>query len=550
MRPFSTPVAKESVLKIIESVIAQSDVAAALHAHSDFVHAAIAKLFERCPDVFQDKSFLSNGVAFHTPDTIRAISEMTGVEQKVLKNLRRRVCAEAGLVFYERYFEKCMTERMIPYCSQNKPPKKWGLGSVFYLADGEEHWGRSFYSCWRQQIEKPGDEIFRAKILPRLPQQWQDAYELVPRTRKCPYHWKKMSPEEIARALVALRKEKDPAQTPWWFGVIANEWTGEEEGELWGKSFWSYWRDHVEARGDAVFRATILPLLPEDWRRNFMELNPWCSDHRWSEMTDAEIAHELASLHRPHGLKKWGLGSLTKWQNQKGELCGNHFVQFWRRKYESNGDKIFRARILPHVPEPLRSYYKMVGYEIEFLPMTTEMEAIAQSTEDMDQLHALAQAGNRAAFEKLADLLQNFLQEKRSIAVLPRTVMERITHMHLPVYGSIRNYAVICGYRFCSHFFQFDDRRAVKPVGSINEVEERVITQIDVGRKLHEVLNFLASERIDFAIVQSIIDILLEEEIPLADLAQGKIPEDFDEARRAQIIRAAGLIRQFVNRQT
>lgn len=281
-----------------------------------------------------------------------------------------------------------------------------------------------------------------------------------------------------------------------------------------------------------------------------MELNPWCSDHRWSEMTDAEIGLALADLARPFGLKKWGLGSLTKWQNQKGELCGNHFVQFWRRKCEPNGDKIFKARILPHVPEPLRSYYKMVGYEIEFLSTTTEMEAVAQSTEDMDQLHALAQAGNRAAFEKLIDLLQNFLQEKRSIAVLPRTVIERIIHMHLPVYGSIRNYAAIYGYRFCSHFFQFDDRRPVKPVGSINEVEERLVAQIDVGRKLHEVLNFLAAERIDFAIVQSMIDILLNEEIALADLAQGKIPEDFDEARKAQIIRAAGLIQQFVSRQT
>lgn len=550
MRPFSTPVAKESVLKIIESVIAQSEVAVELRIHGDAVYAAIAKLFERCPAIFQDKKFLSNGVAFHTPDAIRTISEVTGVEQEVLKNLRRRVCAETGLVFYERYFEQCINERMMPYCQSHKPPKKWGLGSVFYWDDGDEHWGRAFYSCWRQQIEKTGDEIFRAKILPRLPQQWQDAYELVPRTRKCPYQWKKMSPDEIARSLVALRKKKDPAQTPWWFGVIANEWTGDEEDELWGKSFWSYWRDHVEARGDAVFRVTILPLLPEDWRRNFMELNPWCNDHRWSKMTDEEIGRALGELTRPHGLKKWGLGSASHWQGADGRACGNHFVQFWRRNCEPDGDKIFRARILPHVPEPLRSYYKMVGYEIEFLPPTEEMDAAAQATEDMDQLYALAHAGNYSAFKKLADLLQIFLQKERNIVALPMIIIERIIHMHLPVYGSIRGYAVISGYRFCSRFFQFDDRRSVKTVGPKNEVEECLITQIDADVRLRAVFDFLAAEGIDQTTVQSIVDIFIEEEIPLEDLAQGKLPEDFDETQRAQIIRAAVLLMQFASRQT
>ncbi|MBI2638283.1 hypothetical protein HYW83_01695 [Candidatus Peregrinibacteria bacterium] len=550
MRPFSTPVTKERVLQIIESVMTQSDAAAPLHAHSDFVHAAITRLFERCPDVFQDKKFLSNGVSFYTPDTLRAISEKTGIDLNFLQSLRRRVCAEASLVFYAEYFEKCLAERMIPFCSLNKPPKKWGLGSVFYWHDGDEYWGRAFYACWRQQIEKTGDEIFRAKILPRLPQEWRDAYELVPRTKKCPYDWKKMSPEEIARVLIALRKKKDPAQTPWWFGIMANEWTGEAD-ELWGKSFWSYWRDHIEARGDAVFRRAILQLLPGNWQENFMESNLSCREHSWADMPDAEIGCALGNLKRPFGLKKWGLGSARHWKGSQDSLCGSHFVDFWRKNCEPNGDKIFRARILPHIPEPLRNYYRMVGYEIEFSPTTAEMEAEAQTTEDMDKLYALAQAGNCAAFKKLTDFLQSFLQEERNIVVLPRMVVERIVHMHLPVYGSILKYAKVSGYLFCKNTFQFDDRRSTRDVAHAREeLEEQLVVQIDAGRILNGIFDFLAGEGVSSSVIRFFVDIFIDAEVSLADLAAGKIPEDFDDTQISEMIHIAELIQQFVNRQT
>ena len=344
------------------------------------------------------------------------------------------------MVFYAEYIDRIVAEKILPYCESHQPCKggfsHWGLGSVFYWDD---QWGRSFYSFWRNNIEKKGDAIFVDEILPRLPQNWQMTYKFQGEQVKSPHNWNEMSDGEIASVLIDLKKDSDPIECQWWIGSIAY-WKGGESKEKWGKSFWSYWRSKVEATGDESFCDRILPLLPEEWRDNF------CAREtiEWRNMNYRQMAELLSGLQKPTRSKRWYPSQISLWTNADGRAIGYAFRQFWWRCVESSGCEIFVKEILPLLDERLRLSFVPRGFERNLPEAASDKEKDeVKMADDLDQLYQLYIEGNRAAFDKLRDKLELLMfLDCPNIPVDVKTI-ERAIHCYIPGFRTLRQYTAI-----------------------------------------------------------------------------------------------------------
>lgn len=538
MKPFSTPLRREEIEHIAcKSIRKQAQEWPDITTHIGIFSRLVSDLCAKLPDEVPTKKQLSNRAYWLLPNVLDEGQKQTDVSLDDLEMVKKGVCRDISLVMYRQYIEQCLTQRIIPYCEEHEPPSKWGMGSVFYWSTGDEHWGRTFYSFWRQCVEKSTDTAFRTLILPQLPQSpknWRERYELVLRTRNCPYDWKSMTPQDIANVLLLLKKIQDPAITPWGIGSIPNQWIG-ENGELFGKSFWHYWRKYKEGAGeDNLFQEIILPLLPETWQKNYRRVG----SSEWASLSDATLAERLSGLHRLHGLKKWGLGSVQHWEDQNGNATGRYFHNYWWAEYGDQKDAEFERRILPLMSEALRVRYKPVGYEIPFLPETPEQKMQAAGTNDLDELHRLAAAGSRPAFLKLKDELRILVDEQHPETVSSEILIERIIHMHLPVLGGIRKYALRSMYLNGLAVIDDDENRTLwRQPKSHEGTEDSLLARIDIRRDIRRIESRLQDCGISHHTILALFDVLLFGKMALHELAatDGDTPDDIP----PEVIKAA-----------
>lgn len=473
------------------------------------VRRILARVFEEAelPPVLERKLNLSNRVR---DPIVRAKDVLLehGIPSETFDAVRKHICTGINLLFYDEYIETTIVQNLIPYCASKKAPKQWGLGSIFYWDSG---WGRAFYSFWRQMIEKNGDTFFQAEILPRLPAKWQESYKMKKAEVYCPHQWWAMNDKEIVTVLRGLKKSYDPAATFWGIGSLP-KWTGEKQEELWGKSFWSWWRTHVEHEGDEEFRRRLLPLFPPAWQQNFSQREAMLN---WQNMTDSVIAALLDGLVRPYGLKKWGLGSVFSWFDPaSGKSLGRSFYQHWRRSVEAEGDSEFRRRILPLLKPDLRGRYRPTGYEILFHLLTEEDRVQSEKTDDMNELHALAEQGNRAAFDRLKNLLRTYLQTTAPDCEYPEEILDRIIHMHLAVFGKIETYATVSIRNSKNRILGIQHTDTIKHArrrpADGSRVEDEAIKKIDLVKKTTSLTLFLKQEGVPSAVIASLLDQLLD----------------------------------------
>ncbi|MCX6733301.1 MAG: hypothetical protein NTX63_00640 [Candidatus Peregrinibacteria bacterium] len=152
--------------------------------------------------------------------------------------------------------------------------KSWTLGSIRgWTGENGDQWGASFLQMWSRKYQGREDKEFKTQILPHLPIEWQHKFVLKGKLRgnsssECPYEWSTLTTGKIVDIIKALKKSYDPATHVWNSGSIAN-WTDEESGKPWGRSFYNYWsRKHGE-KAEEQFKAWILTYLPPEWKKTY-----------------------------------------------------------------------------------------------------------------------------------------------------------------------------------------------------------------------------------------------------------------------------------------
>lgn len=440
MRPYCIPLSKEVIVETAMDCIDQFEICPEIATHHDFVKAQIANAFAspRLPDVFQDKRQLANCMFYRSSAPTLAIAEHCDLDLADVSSYRAEICTQIALLFYQSYIQEALKTLLIPYCQTHTPPlKHWGVCSIFYWDD---EWGRAFYSFWKNNIEKNGDDIFREQILPHLPKEWLSSYKPQNPACFCPHIWPQMNDNEIVAVLCSLERSVDPTNQQWGIGALAN-WKDPVTKAHWGKSFWHYWRSCIETDDEKIFRERMLPKFPEAWQKNF---KPMEFTH-WRGLPNIEIANILEISYKPLGIGKWGLGSMCRWTSRGRSLA--NFTHYWRRSVEGAGeDAIFRRDILPLLSDTLQKTYRPVGYTMPLRKFNDEDSGSVESIEDPDSLYELADNGNQAAFLKIKRILILHVVSQLSHLDLQMDlldqVIERVVHMHRPFLGKITAYAI------------------------------------------------------------------------------------------------------------
>lgn len=151
--------------------------------------------------------------------------------------------------------------------------KSWTLGSLrTWAGENGEQWGDSFLQMWRRKYQGREDKEFKTQILPHLPIEWQHKFVLKGKLRgassECPHEWSTLTTGKIVDIIKALKKSYDPATHVWNSGSIAN-WTDEESGKPWGRSFYHYWTRKYGEKAEEQFKAWILTYLPPEWKETY-----------------------------------------------------------------------------------------------------------------------------------------------------------------------------------------------------------------------------------------------------------------------------------------
>jgi hypothetical protein len=201
-------------------------------------------------------------------ETIRTLSGEDESVAAQLNQLRDGICHTIMELLYSGYLHDSR-KRLNQYCLSHEPPKNWGLGYLYRLANEDgDAWGQHFHKFWRNSMEAEGDEYFRETILTSLPLNWRESYRM---RHKHDYEWPTMTVQDLVSTIMSLERERDPSFKKWGLNSIST-WI-DAEGQMLGKCFTNFWHSHVESQGDAIFQKLILVHLPESWRKNYRALS-------------------------------------------------------------------------------------------------------------------------------------------------------------------------------------------------------------------------------------------------------------------------------------
>lgn len=466
--------------------------------------------------------------------------------QESLSDLRKKICAHVMLIIKREHIQRIVTE--IQQYQSKHEPVPWTLGSVRFY--GETTKGSKLYTFkifWQNNIEEDGDVFFRQHIVSKLSPQWQEKFV----STKSPHRWSTMGNEEIANKISLLKTRRDPAKYRWNFASI-QAWEG-ENGEALGRGFSGTWKNVHKADYEEKFRELILPHLPEKWRENYISNKVKHLTRKgpyiWAMLSVEETVAVLISLKKLRNPErtKWSFGSTKKWTHEDGKKVGISFFIFLRNKYGTEIDKKFREIYLPHFPPAWRETYCEKKHKITFVSSSTDSKT-ANEEDDLNRLVALAQGGNRLAYEKALSLAIQFLPDRFSNVVGAADFIERLIHIHLPALGSFKAYLVVSAAtkrRGMSYTRSMDAKPYLHDRGlGINDkarAEDAFLEKLEPPRSSNEAL-IAALQELELS--PSFLELLSEEIIAGRSLAQLMENEDSgisDAARKINAILVSSL---------
>jgi hypothetical protein len=518
MKPYCTPLSRDAVETIAVESVDTLEFCPEIAANNDFAKNQIISAFSDpgLPDVFEDKRHFSNCMFYRNGAPTAAVAERCNLTLPDVLSYRAVICTQIALTFYQSYIQEILNTLLIPYCQTHTPPlKHWGMGSIFYW---DNDWGRSFYSFWKKNIEDD-DDVFCEQILPYLPEAWRTSFKLR-KPARCPHLWHTMTYDDMVSVLCSLEKSIDPAEQPWGIGSLAR-WKDPKTKDLWGKSFWSFWRRSVETGDESIFRERMLPKFPLAWQKKFDPKK----DIHWLDIPPIEIANMINTSHNPFGVKKWGLSSMYRWTFKNSERSCSAFVCYWRRSVEGPGeDTIFRRDILPLLSNTLQKTYRPVGYTMPLRDATGEDRRSVDLVDDPDSLYELADKGSPAAFLKLKRILIFYVTSHLPHLDMQMDsldhVIERVIHMHLPFFGKITTYALSSTKNFFLFFsnlvpliFTGDHphpRRRSSSGLRENIVEISAVSSIDASREVQYLQSELIRQGFPLDLILRLFDILVD----------------------------------------
>lgn len=287
-----------------------------------------------------------------------------------INDLRTVLCQEVTMVLFGEYI-RTATHVLRDYLESHPEIKRWGIGSLCRFGkETDDTSNESFYAFWRNNVERGTDEMFYEKVVKEMPPEIRKKYAM---QEVCPYIWSEMSDSDIAEVLIRLRKHHDPAKERWGVGSI-REWKSPEKGNMWGKSFASYWASNVESGTAETFRSRMLPLLPQEWRANFYRRKR--CPHDWGKMNGKQIASFLSGLSPAFdpARTRWGFGSIQRWLDSDGNEWGASLANWWRSNMDDDGYARFRDEVVVHLPEAWQGSYetKLYNPKMEWASMADE----------------------------------------------------------------------------------------------------------------------------------------------------------------------------------
>ena len=276
METYVTPIGREELIARVGGFIERMPLPEEVEMYRQAISTSALEILSILPEEVGSNAIISCRCRDRAKNEDQEFADRNSLDLVKIGTILKNVCREINLILYREYIEE-MFGKIRQYCLEHEAPERWGLGSVQHF--DREGWSLPFYALWRYRIEGEGDECFEKMLVKSeiLPDNWRASYktQIKEAKRVCPFKWSEMSGPQIAEALVSLRKRSsdlkkarnDPSRKPWGMCSIS-AWEG-EDGEPWGKSFWTWWRKNKEESGSHIFAREVKPHLPADWQGRF-----------------------------------------------------------------------------------------------------------------------------------------------------------------------------------------------------------------------------------------------------------------------------------------